>query len=299
MGIGMKNYTSEGPPFATAEYKALTVEQTSGNQNEKSMFILAHFKPVSHACVPCGAQDSLMHCDDCHQPYPLQYLDQSHKHVCHYRRLCGGCMKQDSSTSLPVQKPSRPKTKEHLEDFDLTDIVQNSLLTKSPGKDTSGKDVADLSLAETSLQNLTDPKIGSRSREKFGTGYDGVSSKFSTVCSVSCSVLERPTIEITDPLPKDGFITLCGEINVQTKLTLPLITFSQRYKRKKFMDGVVTQSNVLLEEENCSLLTKWINHTNDNAGSCELTSCMDHLANFKQSRSFQKEGNCLMKLRLR
>ncbi|KAJ7973600.1 Protein CHROMATIN REMODELING 4 [Quillaja saponaria] len=289
-GNWCEKLSSEDPLYATEDkYKALSVEQKLGIK-AKSM--------VSHTCVICGTHGNLMHCDDCHQAYHLQCLDKTLKHVCHQRRLCCGCMKQQgSSASLPVQKPSRPKTKEHLEYFELakmSDIAQKSLLEKSPGEDTSMKEAADLTSAETYLQNLTDPQIDSCSRENFGIAYDDDSSKFRSACAESCTALKRSTIEINDPLLKDGFITVCGGSNVQTKFTSPLITFSRRYKRKKHMDGVVTQGNLLLEEENCSLLTKWSNYANDNAGSREETSfrdfSVDHLASFEQSRELLERG---------
>lgn len=229
------------------------------------------------------------------------------KHAHHGKRLCCDCIKQqDSSTSQSVRKSCRMKAKKCIEGSDMEQMTidsHESLLIRSPGEGTSGKDTVGLSSIDASLDNKSSNiQIGSCSNKNstltFDDGYSGgrlvsqsrgmdpgkslevisLEPSFKRNCNSSCNnslcLLNTSKVEATDSISKDKPPNMSGDSHKQSKSTTLFITFSRRYKRKKEIDGADTQKNLILQEKDCSLLTKWSDSAYGN--NCPFEAAASH-----------------------
>ncbi|KAL5538838.1 hypothetical protein UlMin_045137 [Ulmus minor] len=264
-------------------------------------------KGNSMVCVECDSRFNLLHSDDNIQPNDLQFLNKSPKRICQGRGLCCRCMnKQDSSTSQTIQKCSRIEESKEIEEADTTQMTINcdELSMRNSDKGMFERDADGFSSMDNCLENnLCHTQKGSSSSVNIDTCGDNDHSERTLVSYSSGSATKTPTdsvglkpsikresiceyddisltsgtsnLENADSVSKDKF-TIGGDSAWETKFAAPLITFSRTYKRKRDRCGPVTQKKVVLEDGNCTVITKKSDSAYGNDTSCEADCNKGH-----------------------
>ncbi|KAJ9180417.1 hypothetical protein P3X46_008664 [Hevea brasiliensis] len=277
---GCHNSHCEGPcdtsVTASDKHNAPSDEHKSEIQERNSL--------IFPGCVVCGVRGNLLQCKDCNQPYHHDCLDRllKSKHLLNRERVSCGCKLQDSSILQPIQKSSRLEATKHFGGSDKKLMTVSSC--KSPvmgtlGEGTSGKDTEAPPYLGISLKSKShhvqvcscSEKLSSQSTGiNTGQSSDFISSKSSlesscfAVCETGSCFLKASNTEGTGTLSKDKSTDSPGYSDGPSKLSVPLITFSRRCKRKKDETEDDIKSS-FLEEKNCSFRTKCSKITDDAA----------------------------------
>ncbi|GAV79526.1 hypothetical protein CFOL_v3_22991 [Cephalotus follicularis] len=275
-GFANRNAFCNSLSKALSDSSATKLDKLDAVSEERS-FEHQRSSLIYHECFACGVGDNLWQCEDCYQHYHYQCLDQSLKFSHHGIRSCGYCNKQQgSATSKPVQKSCEIKAKKCIEASDVEQMAidsHDSFLTRSPGEGTSGKNTVELSPVDVLLENKSSHvHIESSSNVNPASTFDDGHSR-GRLASRSKEIDSGKSLEVISlELPshsKDKSPKISSDLHEQSKSKTLFITFSRRYKRKKDLDGPDTQNKLLLQEKDCSSLTKCNNSAYGIYGSCE------------------------------
>ncbi|XP_021620327.1 uncharacterized protein LOC110620776 isoform X2 [Manihot esculenta] len=288
---GCHNSLSEGPcdtsVTAPEKHDAPSDENKSENQQRNSL--------IFPGCVFCGVRGNLLQCKDCHQPYHHECLDRllKSRHTLNMERVGCGCELQGPSVLRPIQKSSGLEEPKHVGGSNKKPMaissckspVMGSLEEGTSGKDTEAPPYLDISLKSKlhhvqinscSVMDMDSEEKSSSESTGINNGKnsDFVSSKSSlessciAVCDTDSCFLKSSSSEGTGTLSKDKSTESPGHLHGPSKLSVPLITFSRRCKRKKD-DNEDDKKGLFLGENNCSFRTKW-SKTTDSAASLEV-----------------------------